>query len=122
MKKINTRESRGRSVNHGVVRASQGTLLTQPATHVQSRVALISKRKPHKMLKARKSRQPLSPGTQAYNSAEVARICSVSLRQLQWWDERHVVSPRQDGLRDRVLHADEHRRPPRRVAPPASHH
>jgi DNA-binding transcriptional MerR regulator len=29
----------------------------------------------------------------------VARICGVSLRQLQWWDERNVVSPRQDGHR-----------------------
>jgi DNA-binding transcriptional MerR regulator len=31
--------------------------------------------------------------TQAYTSAEVARIARVSLRQLQWWDERRVVSP-----------------------------
>src|SRR5208283_1112531 len=49
------------------------------------------------MFKARKNRPPLAPETQVYNSAEVARICGVSLRQLQWWDERHVVSPRQDG-------------------------
>ncbi|HUP03851.1 MAG TPA: MerR family transcriptional regulator [Bryobacteraceae bacterium] len=49
------------------------------------------------MLKARKSRPPASPDAPAYNSSEVARICGVSLRQLQWWDERHVVSPRQDG-------------------------
>src|ERR1051326_2343945 len=32
-----------------------------------------------------------------YTTAQVARIASVSLRQLQWWDERNVVSPRQDG-------------------------
>jgi DNA-binding transcriptional MerR regulator len=38
-----------------------------------------------------------SPDAQGYNSSEVARICGVSLRQLQWWDERNVVSPRQDG-------------------------
>ncbi|HEY2018762.1 MAG TPA: MerR family transcriptional regulator [Bryobacteraceae bacterium] len=37
------------------------------------------------------------PEAQGFNSSEVARICSVSLRQLQWWDERNVVSPRQDG-------------------------
>jgi DNA-binding transcriptional MerR regulator len=36
---------------------------------------------------------------QGYNSAQVARICGVSLRQLQWWDECSVVSPRQDGHR-----------------------
>jgi len=83
-----------------------GTLLTRPATHVQSRVALILKRKPFKMFKARKSRSPLAPETQAYNSAEVSRICGVSLRQLQWWDERHVVSPRQDGHK-RIYMLDE---------------
>jgi len=49
------------------------------------------------MFKAKKVR-PDSPSSLAgYNSSEVARICSVSLRQLQWWDERSVVSPRQDG-------------------------
>ena len=49
------------------------------------------------MFKARKSRPAPSPETQGFNSSEVARICGVSLRQLQWWDERNVVSPRQDG-------------------------
>ncbi len=50
------------------------------------------------MLKARKTRPVSSPeGQEGYNSSEVARICGVSLRQLQWWDERNVVSPRQDG-------------------------
>src|SRR5579885_476436 len=49
------------------------------------------------MFKARKPRLPLNPEAQGYNSSEVARICGVSLRQLQWWDERSVVSPRQDG-------------------------
>ena len=49
------------------------------------------------MFKARKARPGSSPDAQGYNSSEVARICGVSLRQLQWWDERHVVSPRQDG-------------------------
>src|SRR5882757_3128588 len=34
-----------------------------------------------------------------YTSGEVARIAGVSLRQLQWWDERSVVSPRQEGHR-----------------------
>jgi len=49
------------------------------------------------MFKARKPRPVSSPDAQGYNSSEVARICGVSLRQLQWWDERNVVSPRQDG-------------------------
>jgi len=49
------------------------------------------------MFKPRKPR----PETEApgYTSSDVARICGVSLRQLQWWDERNVVSPRQDGHR-----------------------
>jgi DNA-binding transcriptional MerR regulator len=49
------------------------------------------------MFKARKARPISAIDAQGYNSSEVARICSVSLRQLQWWDERSVVSPRQDG-------------------------
>jgi len=49
------------------------------------------------MFKARKPRPPLDPEAPGYNSSDVARICGVSLRQLQWWDERNVVSPRQDG-------------------------
>jgi DNA-binding transcriptional MerR regulator len=49
------------------------------------------------MFKARKSHSAATQETQGYNSSEVARICGVSLRQLQWWDERNVVSPRQDG-------------------------
>ena len=36
---------------------------------------------------------------QVFTSSDVARISGVSLRQLQWWDERNVVSPRQDGHR-----------------------
>ena len=36
------------------------------------------------------------PETLTYTSADVARIARVSLRQLQWWDERRVVSPAQD--------------------------
>src|SRR3954451_2070151 len=49
------------------------------------------------MFKGRKSRPASSSEAQGFNSSEVARICGVSLRQLQWWDERDVVSPRQDG-------------------------
>jgi DNA-binding transcriptional MerR regulator len=49
------------------------------------------------MFKARKSRSVSPSEPEGYNSSDVARICGVSLRQLQWWDERSVVSPRQDG-------------------------
>ena len=49
------------------------------------------------MFKARKAKPAASPEEQGYNSTDVARICGVTLRQLQWWDERNVVSPRQDG-------------------------
>ncbi len=34
-----------------------------------------------------------------YTSREVARMAQVSLRQLQWWDERKVVTPRHEGHR-----------------------
>src|ERR1043166_4848888 len=58
------------------------------------------------MFKARKSRPAASPEAQGFNSSEVSRICGVSLRQLQWWDERKVVSPRQDGDK-RIYMAEE---------------
>jgi DNA-binding transcriptional MerR regulator len=38
-------------------------------------------------------------GDGQYTSGDVARIAGVSLRQLQWWDERNVVSPLQEGHR-----------------------
>lgn len=52
------------------------------------------------MLKTSKSRSVEAPLVEDfYTSSEVARISGVSLRQLQWWDERKVVSPRQQGHR-----------------------
>lgn len=53
------------------------------------------------MWKVKKASRPpitLDPG-EVYTSSEVSRISGVSLRQLQWWDERNVVSPRQQGHR-----------------------
>lgn len=32
-----------------------------------------------------------------HSSADVSRLTGVSLRQLQWWDEQRVVSPRHEG-------------------------
>ncbi|MGA2197527.1 MAG: MerR family transcriptional regulator, partial [Bryobacteraceae bacterium] len=58
------------------------------------------------MFKARKPKPAASPEEQGYNSTDVARICGVTLRQLQWWDERNVVSPRQDGHK-RVYKSEE---------------
>src|SRR5439155_12118762 len=58
----------------------------------------FTQRKWREMFKGRKSRTASSSeAQQGFNSSDVARICGVSLRQLQWWDERKVVSPRQDG-------------------------
>src|ERR1700760_3113102 len=49
------------------------------------------------MLKPRKNRpEPANPN-RTYSSVEVSNLASVSLRQLQWWDERKVVSPRHEG-------------------------
>ncbi len=64
---------------------------------VQSKMAAISQRKWREMFKAKKTHPEPTPEAQGYNSTEVARIAGVSLRQLQWWDERNVVSPRQNG-------------------------
>jgi DNA-binding transcriptional MerR regulator len=51
------------------------------------------------MFKASKKRiEPQAP-ERTYSSIEVAEVASVSLRQLQWWDERKVVSPRHEGHR-----------------------
>src|SRR5205809_4547878 len=38
-----------------------------------------------------------APSNGVYASSDVARISGVSLRQLQWWDEQNVVSPRHHG-------------------------
>ncbi len=59
------------------------------------------------MVKAKRAKVPeLAAEQQFYTSADVARISGVSLRQLQWWDERNVVSPRQDGHRRVYLPAE----------------
>jgi DNA-binding transcriptional MerR regulator len=58
------------------------------------------------MVKAKRARTVEPVDEQYYTSSDVARISGVSLRQLQWWDERNVVSPRQDGHR-RVYAPDE---------------
>ena len=59
--------------------------------------AIFPNRKRGEMFKTKKPRPAALPDSDQYTSTDVARICGVSLRQLQWWDERSVVSPRQDG-------------------------
>jgi DNA-binding transcriptional MerR regulator len=56
--------------------------------------------------KPRKSRPAVEPGDRAFTSADVSRLSGVSLRQLQWWDERKVVSPRHEGHRRIYAAAD----------------
>ena len=51
------------------------------------------------MFKAKKSRPEAQNQERTYSSSEVAQVAGVSLRQLQWWDERKVVSPRHEGHR-----------------------
>jgi DNA-binding transcriptional MerR regulator len=51
------------------------------------------------MFKAKKSRAESEIQERTYSSSEVAQVAAVSLRQLQWWDERKVVSPRHEGHR-----------------------
>lgn len=46
------------------------------------------------MFKPRKSRTEAPIQERTYSSSEVAQLAGVSLRQVRWWDERKVVSPR----------------------------
>lgn len=49
------------------------------------------------MFKTKKSRPDPNVVSRTFTSSEVSNIAGVSLRQLQWWDERKVVSPRHEG-------------------------
>ncbi len=49
------------------------------------------------MFKTKQALVASGPEMQSYSSVDVARLSGVSLRQLQWWDEQKVVSPRHDG-------------------------
>jgi DNA-binding transcriptional MerR regulator len=50
-------------------------------------------------LKTRKNRVDTASVERTFSSSDVSGIAAVSLRQLQWWDERKVVSPRHEGHR-----------------------
>ena len=58
------------------------------------------------MFKTKKTRPESISPEQSYTSSEVSRIAQVSLRQLQWWDERKVVSPRHEGHK-RIYNSEE---------------
>src|SRR6202171_2877492 len=49
------------------------------------------------MFKTKKTRPDTDALSRSFTSSDVSRIAQVSLRQLQWWDERKVVSPRHEG-------------------------
>jgi DNA-binding transcriptional MerR regulator len=50
-------------------------------------------------LRSRKNRVDAVGTERTFSSSEVSGVAGVSLRQLQWWDERKVVSPRHEGHR-----------------------
>lgn len=67
---------------------------------------IFQKRKRITMFKTKKSKIEVSITDRIFSSAEIAEIAGVSLRQLQWWDEQKVVSPRHEGHK-RIYLAEE---------------
>jgi DNA-binding transcriptional MerR regulator len=49
------------------------------------------------MFKTKKIRIDSTLSGQQFTSSEISEVTGVSLRQLQWWDEQKVVSPRHEG-------------------------
>jgi DNA-binding transcriptional MerR regulator len=64
------------------------------------------KARPDLAAEAAPARGDKASAQRTYTSTDVARIAQVSLRQLQWWDERKVVSPRHEGHK-RIYLAEE---------------
>src|SRR5215469_3575345 len=58
------------------------------------------------LFKTKKSRPDAENDERTFASSDVSRIAGVSLRQLQWWDERKVVSPQHEGHK-RVYRSEE---------------
>jgi DNA-binding transcriptional MerR regulator len=58
------------------------------------------------MFKTKKTKIDPEVAARTFTSTEVAKAGGVSLRQLQWWDERKVVSPRHEGHK-RVYSSEE---------------
>lgn len=51
------------------------------------------------MFKTKRVEGGASAEDNIFSSTDVSRLSGVSLRQLQWWDEQKVVSPRHEGHR-----------------------
>jgi DNA-binding transcriptional MerR regulator len=49
------------------------------------------------MFKTKKIRIDSNLADKEFTSSEISDVTGVSLRQLQWWDEQKVVSPRHEG-------------------------
>ena len=49
------------------------------------------------MFKTKKIRIDSNLGGREFTSSAISEVTGVSLRQLQWWDEQKVVSPRHEG-------------------------
>src|SRR5882757_6635296 len=62
--------------------------------------------RPDLVREATSTRGDKAPVQRSFTSTDVAKIAQVSLRQLQWWDERKVVSPRHEGHK-RIYLAEE---------------
>src|SRR5260370_25105799 len=56
--------------------------------------------------KTKKTRSESDNGLRTFTSSDVSRIAQVSLRQLQWWEERKGVSPQHEGHK-RVYQSEE---------------
>ncbi|HEU0122517.1 MAG TPA: MerR family transcriptional regulator [Bryobacteraceae bacterium] len=58
------------------------------------------------MFKTKKIRIDSALADKEFTSSEISEVTGVSLRQLQWWDEQKVVSPRHEGHK-RIYLAEE---------------
>jgi DNA-binding transcriptional MerR regulator len=54
----------------------------------------------------RRPHPSFDPDELQFGSGDVCQLAKVTLRQLQWWDERKVISPQQEGHR-RVYHVSD---------------
>src|ERR1035441_3816801 len=59
----------------------------------------LSEHNGEKMFKTKRVEADGSGEENVFSSTDVSRLSGVSLRQLQWWDEQKVVSPRHEGHR-----------------------
>jgi len=58
------------------------------------------------MFSGKKTNVDMSTAQRMFSSRDVCRISGITGRQLQWWDERNIVSPREAGHRRSYLVAE----------------